>query len=50
MARYLLIIVLALATSGCLRMQFDRCDDQEPHPDCALLDGATRDGGADAGT
>jgi hypothetical protein len=50
MARYVLIaalLALAAALGGCLRVEFDRCDDDEPHPDCALLDGAT-DAGADA--
>lgn len=50
MARHVLITLLALlvvALSGCLRVEFDRCDDDEPHPDCALLDGAS-DAGADA--
>ena len=50
MARYVLIaalLALAAALGGCLRVEFDRCDDDEPHPDCALLDGATA-AGADA--
>lgn len=52
MARNLLIaIALALSLAGCLRLEFDRCDDEEPHPDCALVDGAldgALDGGPDA--
>ena len=49
MARHVLItigVLLVTALGGCLRVEFDRCDD-EPHPDCALLDGAS-DAGADA--
>lgn len=53
-----LLFALALGTfafgaSGCLRVNFDRCDDDEPHPDCALIDGATpadADGQHDAGS
>lgn len=49
MARNLLIsFALALTVSGCLRVEFDRCDDEAPHPDCALLDGAAQDAGPDA--
>lgn len=48
MARHLLIaLVLALAAPGCLRQRFDLCDDEEPHPDCALVD-AGRPDAADA--
>ena len=54
MARHLLIaLVLALGTTaGCLRQRFDLCDDEEPHPDCALVDAGRADAGdasADAG-
>lgn len=51
MARIVLIAAatLALSLGGCLRLAFDRCDDEEPHPDCALVDGGDGDGGPDAG-
>lgn len=51
MARYVLIaalLALAAALGGCLRVEFDRCDDDEPHPDCALLDGAVDASAVDA--
>ncbi len=66
MARHLLTITIALAlgfaASGCLRQNFDLCDEDPPHPDCARIDagpdagldggaadGGAADGGDDAG-
>ena len=47
-------LCFCLALAGCLRVDIDRCGDDPPHPECALLDGggdgaiadsALRDGG-----
>ena len=41
----LLVVFAALTLGGCLRLEFDLCDQDPPHPDC--LDGSI-DGGEDA--
>jgi len=37
-----LAVALPLSLAGCIRLNFDLCDQDPPHPDCL-------DGGADAG-
>ena len=32
-------LCFCLALAGCLRVDIDRCGDDPPHPECALLDG-----------
>lgn len=48
---WLVLLALLLPLSGCIRYEYDLCDDPMPHPDCAALDGGEveEDGGADAG-
>jgi hypothetical protein len=53
-ARHLLIaliVVCLVAMSGCLRLEFDLCDDPDPPPECGLDAGADAgiDGGPDGG-
>jgi hypothetical protein len=42
----LVFVVLALASAGCLRLKYDRCEEAIPHPDCfdaaadAAIDGS----------
>ncbi len=51
MARFLLsaaALGLALLASGCLRQNFDLCQGEDPHPDCALVDASRPDAGPDA--
>ncbi len=48
--RHLLLssaVVFVFALSGCLRQDFNLCEDVPPHPECA--DGGS-DAGSDAGT
>lgn len=35
----------AFLLSSCVRIEFDRCQEQPPHPDCDLLDADRSDGG-----
>jgi len=42
-----LVLLFCLALAGCLRVDIDRCSDDPPHPECALLDGGP-DGGEPA--
>ena len=47
--RVVFAALLAIALSGCIRMDFNLCDDDPPHPEC--LDAGTDaavDGGPDA--
>jgi hypothetical protein len=46
-ARYVLIVLFALAAAGCVRIHFDLCDEDPPHPEC-MIDGAV-DAGPDGG-
>jgi hypothetical protein len=39
------IVLLALTGTGCLRIRYDRCREDPPHPDCF---DAALDGGQDA--
>ena len=53
MRRAWIAIAAASLLGGCIRMNFDRCADDPPHPDCADLDAGpdgSVDGGVDAGT
>lgn len=46
--RWLGFFVLAAAQTGCLRLSYDLCEGDNPHPECAALD-AGRDAGKDGG-
>lgn len=46
--RSLFFCVLAAVQAGCLRLSYDLCEGETPHPECAALD-AGRDAGKDGG-
>lgn len=43
----IVVLVLALAASGCLRTKFDLCAQDPPDPQCGYLDAGTDAPGAD---